>query len=60
MSVRTCPKCGADTKVYDSRATVTGNILRRRKCLACEFRFNTLERYTGPVGEQMEAKRDGV
>lgn len=37
-----CPKCSADTKVYDTRAR-NNEIWRRRKCLACSHRFTTWE-----------------
>ena len=41
-----CPFCQyADTQVIDSRASVEGEtIRRRRKCLSCEKRFTTYER----------------
>ncbi len=40
-----CPICNnADTKVIDSRLSVDGmNIRRRRECEKCDFRFSTLE-----------------
>ena len=38
----TCPACGADTKVCDSR-NYNGGVRRRRECLECERRFTTLE-----------------
>jgi transcriptional regulator NrdR family protein len=34
-----CTKCGGDTKVTDTRKL----IYRRRRCLACDFRFTTVE-----------------
>lgn len=42
-----CPFCGADqTRVVDSRPSVTGNEIRRRRvCDACNRRFTTLERW---------------
>ena len=40
-----CPICSSqDTQVTDTRLAESGlEILRRRKCLACEKRFKTLE-----------------
>lgn len=42
-----CPFCGADqTRVVDSRPSLTGNEIRRRRiCDACSRRFTTLERW---------------
>jgi len=40
----TCPKCGGDTTVADSRRSEAGDsVRRRRRCLECNFRFSTLE-----------------
>lgn len=39
-----CPRCShTDTKVIDSRVTKETAIRRRRECLDCGHRFNTLE-----------------
>ena len=38
----TCPVCGGKTGVCDSRAKAD-SIYRRRRCLECDYRFNTLE-----------------
>lgn len=38
----TCPVCGAETKVVDSRSIEDGT-RRRRKCLECDYRFSTVE-----------------
>lgn len=46
MSSFPCLKCGADTRVTDSRNTkrdAPGPIRRRRKCLSCENTFKTYE-----------------
>lgn len=37
-----CPKCGGDTSVIDSKLK-PDNVRRRRKCLSCNERFNTME-----------------
>lgn len=43
-----CPFCkGIDTRVIDSRMVEEGaSIRRRRKCVLCEARFTTYERYS--------------
>lgn len=38
-----CMECGGLTKVVDSRWIEGGHIRRRRECLVCGGRFNTLE-----------------
>lgn len=38
-----CPQCRGPTKVADSRARDGGGIKRRRVCLKCGHRFNTVE-----------------
>lgn len=38
----TCPKCGSDTKVYDSRYK-WDTVARKRECLKCGTRFQTRE-----------------
>ncbi len=53
-----CPFCQASTKVVDSRLTMEGaGIRRRRKCLECAFRFSTLEELR--LLDLMIVKRDG-
>lgn len=54
-----CPKCGADNdQVVDTRATHGGDtIRRRRKCLACGFRYTTYERLERHLPRVV--KRDG-
>lgn len=42
-AARMCPKCAADSRVYDSREQADGSILRRRKCIECGLRFATVE-----------------
>ena len=40
-----CPACGSEsTHVIDTARELTGNIRRRRECMACKKRFSTLER----------------
>lgn len=38
----TCPKCKEKTNVIDSRSKESGKF-RRRECINCGYRFNTLE-----------------
>lgn len=38
----TCPKCGENTKVVDSRVE-EDSVWRRRECQGCGYRFNTTE-----------------
>lgn len=38
-----CPKCQSDTKVLETRTIEAGLPKRRRECLSCSYRFNTLE-----------------
>ncbi|MCD6551664.1 transcriptional regulator NrdR, partial [Thermotoga sp.] len=54
-----CPFCGSmDTKVLDSRPTLDGAAIRRRReCTSCGRRFTTYERYEeAPV---LVIKKDG-
>jgi len=54
-----CPKCQArDTRVTDSRTSVEGdNVRRRRECLECGFRYTTYERVEFSL--PMVVKKDG-
>lgn len=38
----TCPICGGDTKILETRSN-EDSIKRRRKCLECDYRFCTIE-----------------
>ena len=38
----TCPNCGGDTKVIDSRSNID-HVIRRRKCRECGHCFYTIE-----------------
>lgn len=38
----TCPYCGSDTKVINSRPQ-EDSVWRRRKCVDCKARFSTTE-----------------
>jgi len=54
-----CPKCGGDSGVFDSRRRADGNIVRRRECKACEWRWSTIEIHLGQFRrvERAEAMR---
>lgn len=46
----TCPACGSESSVLDSRPSEGGRLIRRRRvCLACNARWSTLERRAGKV-----------
>ena len=55
-----CPKCRChDTKVTDTRVSVDGQVIRRRRvCLSCGYRFQTAE--TVCVSYPNVVKRCGV
>ncbi|MFL2656308.1 MAG: transcriptional regulator NrdR [Burkholderiaceae bacterium] len=55
-----CPSCGSqDTQVTDTRLAENGlEIRRRRRCLACERRFKTLEIIQ--ISLPVVVKRNGV
>lgn len=52
-----CPYCGAESKVIESRHSEEDAIRRRRECLVCSKRFNTMERLEVPPLVVM--KKDG-
>ncbi len=54
-----CPACGSlDTQVTDTRMTEDGlEIRRRRRCLACDRRFKTLEKIE--LSLPIVVKKDG-
>ena len=55
-----CPKCEHhDTKVIDSRDTMEGKAIRRRReCLKCNYRFTTFENIE--TANFIVIKKDGV
>jgi|SRR3989338_8202839 len=53
-----CPFCQDQTKVIDSRLIKDGHaVRRRRKCLACAFRFSSVEELR--ILDLIVVKRDG-
>lgn len=54
-----CPKCEhSDTKVTDSRDTMEGKAIRRRReCLKCQYRFTTFENVE--TSNFLVVKKDG-
>lgn len=45
-AARMCPRCGEDSKVYDTRERQDGAIIRKRRCIKCGIEFETLEIFT--------------
>ena len=45
-AARMCPRCGEDSKVYDTREREDGVIVRKRRCVRCKTEFETMEIYT--------------
>ena len=48
----TCPRCGKDAEVLDTR-TINGSVRRRRGCPSCGYRFTTYE-----VSDVVKARYD--
>lgn len=46
IGAKMCPACGGESKVVNSRTLQNGDIFRRRECLACMKRYNTIEKLT--------------
>ena len=42
-AARMCPLCGADSIVYSTRELDDGTVVRRRKCIFCGAKFETIE-----------------
>ena len=42
-AARMCPRCGADSAVYSTRELEDGIVVRRRKCVECGTKFETIE-----------------
>ena len=53
-SLNTCPKCGGDVYVVDSRPR-DEFIYRRRQCVQCEYRFSTIEKVVN--ADEVEQRR---
>ena len=44
MNNLSCPKCGGDTGVIDTRQPKNSNTIRRRRmCFRCNYRYSTFE-----------------
>ena len=43
---RFCPLCRGKTKIFDSRPSETGEVIRYRKCLNCGSCFITIETFS--------------
>ena len=53
-----CPKCGGDTIIL-CKTVECDHLQRRRKCTACNFRFNTIE-IDKDMFERLVKKDDGT
>ena len=42
-AARMCPMCGSDSPVYMTRELENGIVIRRRKCVLCGTKFETVE-----------------
>ena len=42
-ATRMCPTCGGDTTVYSTKEMEDGIVVRRRKCVQCGTKFQTVE-----------------
>lgn len=59
MPVMKCPKCDQlQTKLIDGARNRNGKQYRRRKCLKCGYKFNTIEVYSKQTLE--DAKNDKI
>ena len=38
-----CPKCGGKARTYDTRPKADNRNWRRKRCVACDYRFTTIE-----------------
>lgn len=48
-----CPQCGnEETRIYDTRAHENGGVMRRRQCLACKYKWITMEAAVLPFKEE--------
>lgn len=57
MSLR-CPRCGADTYVYDARYDETRQtFVRRRRCEKCDYRFRTVEKMEAVIKKYKKKRR---
>ena len=55
-AARMCPQCGAGSTVYFTREMKNGNIIRRRQCLECGMRFETVETYFREIPNKSKKK----
>lgn len=58
----TCPKCGAEMRVIDSRKAENDSIRRRRACDECQYRLTTYEITLERLGRynRIERERDKI
>ena len=53
----TCPQCGGETTVFDSRK-MCESVWRRRKCRECGYRFSTTEIETDLLNKLTKKETD--
>lgn len=46
VTARKCPQCGGITTVYNSKQKQDGRIIRYRKCMNCDARYTTEEKFS--------------
>jgi transcriptional regulator NrdR family protein len=51
-----CILCNKQTGVVDTRLKHPHETIRRRECLSCNVRFNTIEKILGKVSRDREKK----
>ena len=55
----TCPICGGKTAVIDTRGNID-HVIRRRKCIECEYTFRTTEMETEILEKIIEGDKQDV
>jgi transcriptional repressor NrdR len=56
-----CPKCGSfQDHIVDTRPKKPTERWRRRECLECGHRWNTIETYEKEVREWMREKKNAI
>lgn len=51
-AARMCPVCGNDSIVYSTRELDDGTVVRRRKCISCGTKFETIEIFRRVVAKK--------
>lgn len=48
-----CPKCGGKARTFDTRPKQDNTHWRRKQCLACGYKFTTIELTATEFAKQM-------